>query len=618
MPRASLSWTEMVANRRPRIAPLLRAFAPFLRGQYFRIAVVIVLGLLSAGAELISLSLLMPLYDLVAGKAHSSLLAGTALQSWSERINLIPPNERVRWIVLALFVLALARESMSYANVLICAKVQLRLTRLLRHAVLRRMFAMPLQKYTELASINQFYIVSTFAQMGGDFVFAAARMVVPATLFVLYVGVLLYISPEMTVVVAVVGGTMLLAARIILLRQQRWAAKAAAESSELNHFSLQMMSAMRNVRLMNREFEFSTRHDRLLDRWMNSAINMAKFQGLINPINQVSASFALLAIVFVGASFSTDEGVDWLQFVVMFLIVMMRLSGPVGTLNSIRSEIAGKAAGAEFLMEFLTANKDRNIAEPLSARGLAGDIEFSNVHFHYGDGREILRGIDLKIPRGSTIALVGRSGAGKSTLLDLLTKLAVPTSGIIRYAGKNLADIPDEVWRAEIGVVSQSPFLFDDTLRENIRVAKPDASDEEIEVAAKLANVEEFANRLSHGYDSWIGERGVLLSGGQAQRVAIARTILANPPLLILDEATSAQDSESEAEIQSAIDRLSKDRTVIVVAHRLATVRRVDAIYVIEDGSIVEKGTHSELIEQNGVYKRFVDLQSLGMQGSTT
>jgi ABC-type multidrug transport system fused ATPase/permease subunit len=611
MSRASLSWTEMVADRRPRTLALLRSFAPFLRGQRSRIAAVVALGLVSAAVELAALSLLMPLYDLVAGRNQTVLFAGTPLAALGERLALFEPNDRVRWIVVLLFACAFTREAMGYANSLLCANVQLRLTKVLRREVLRRMFAMPMHIYTQRASNNQFYILSTFAQMGGDFVFAAARMIVPAALFSLYIGVLVYLSPEMTLIAAIVGITVLTAARLVLVRQQKWAAKAAAEGSDLNHFSMQMMAALRNVHLMNRDREFAERHDRMLDRWIRSAVGTARYQGLIAPLNQISASLALLLIVFVGASFSVGDSIDWLGFVVMFLIVMMRLSGPVGTLNSIRSEIAGRSAGADFLMEFLARNPDRPIGSAPAASGLPGDIEVLDVSFHYGDGREVLRGIDLRISRGSTIALVGRSGAGKSTLLDLLTKLAAPTSGRILCAGTDIRLIPDEVWRAEIGVVSQSPFLFDDTLRENIRIAKPGASDEEIEAAAKLANVDEFARRMPDGYDSWIGERGVLLSGGQAQRVAIARTILANPSLLILDEATSAQDSESEAAIQSALDRLSRDRTVIIVAHRLATVKRADTIYVLDNGTIIESGKHADLIALDGRYRRFVELQSL-------
>jgi ATP-binding cassette, subfamily B, bacterial MsbA len=615
MSRLTLSWTEMVAQRRPKLVPLFRAYARYLPGERARLGVVVALGLACAAVELAALALLVPLYDVIAGRQQSASFVGTPLAAFGDRLNALSSNDRVLWIVFLLFVLAVARESMSYLNMRTCARVQLDLMRLFRGAVLRRLFSMPLERYNRTASMNHYYVLMTFAQMGSDFAFAAVRAIVPAILLFLYLGVLVYLSPAMTLVATSVGCAMLLAARLVLARQQAWSAKAAAVGSVLNHQSLQILSAMRTVRLMNRQRDFVDRHDRALHDWIEATFGATRLQALVSPINQVSASFALLAIVFLGATLSPHEGVDWLQFVVLFMIVMMRIAGPIGTLNALRSEIAGRSAGADFLMDFLTTNRDEPIMPSPAPRGLPGDIELSGVRFAYDGGQEVVRGIDLRIARGSTVALVGRSGAGKSTILDLICKLSAPTQGRILCAGKDIAEIPDAEWRAEIAVVSQAPFLLDDTLRENIRVARPTASDAEVEAAARLANVEEFAKDLPGGYDSWIGERGALLSGGQGQRVAIARALLANPSLLILDEATSAQDSESEAEIRTAIERLARDRTVIIVAHRLATVMQADAIHVIEDGKIVESGTHAELAARGGRYARFVELQSLDAPG---
>jgi ATP-binding cassette, subfamily B, bacterial MsbA len=606
-----LSWTEMVAQRRPKLVPLFRAYAGYLPGERLHLALVVMLGLACAAVELAALALLVPLYDIIAGRPQTAAFIGTPLAALGDRLNALPSNERVLWIVFLLFVLALARESMSYLNMRTCARVQLDLMRLFRGAVLRRLFSMPLQLYNRTASINHHYVLTTFAQMGGDFAFAAVRAIVPAILLMLYLGVLVYLSAAMTLVAASVGVTMLLAARLVLARQQAWSAKAAASGSELSHRSQQILAAMRTVRLLNRQRDFVNRHDSALNGWIETSFRATNMQLLVSPLNQVCASFALLAIVFAGALLSAGEGVDWLQFVVLFMIVMMRIAGPIGTLNALRSEIAGRSAGADFLMDFLRTNREEPIAPSPAPRGLLGDIELRGVRFAYDGGAEVVKGLDLRIARGSTVALVGRSGAGKSTILDLVCKLAAPSQGRILCGGKDIAEIPDVEWRAEIAVVSQAPFLLDETLRENIRVARPTASDAEVEHAACLANVEEFAKDLPAGYDSWIGERGTLLSGGQGQRVAIARAMLANPSLLILDEATSAQDSESEAEIRTAIERLAKDRTVIIVAHRLATVMGADAIHVIEDGRIVESGTHAELVARGARYARFVELQNL-------
>jgi ABC-type multidrug transport system fused ATPase/permease subunit len=241
----------------------------------------------------------------------------------------------------------------------------------------------------------------------------------------------------------------------------------------------------------------------------------------------------------------------------------------------------------------------------VAMKNVRGKIDIETVNFRYGDEESpILDNINLSIEPGTTVALVGESGAGKSTLASLLPRFYEPEAGTIKLDGVDIMDIKQHTLRESIGIVQQTPFMFDATLRENILLGCPEASDDEILAAAREANILDFIESLPEGLDALVGEHGVKLSGGQKQRIAIARVFLKNPPLLIFDEATSSLDTESEKLIQSAMERLCQNRTTLIIAHRLSTVRQADYTYVLRAGQMVEQGTHAQLMEQEGHYYR--------------
>lgn len=292
---------------------------------------------------------------------------------------------------------------------------------------------------------------------------------------------------------------------------------------------------------------------------------------------------------------------------VMYVGLMLM---PLFQMSAISTQLTEAFAGLDRIREIRTlATEDQEDEQRADVPGLDGDVVFKDVHFEYEQGKPVLHGVSFHARAGTTTALVGPSGSGKSTLIGLVMAFARPKSGSITVDGRELSDLKLREYRRQLGVVMQDNFLFDGTIRDNIAFSKPEATDAEIRAAGRIAHVAEFVSRFEKGYDTVVGERGVKLSGGQRQRVAIARAIVADPRILILDEATSSLDSESEAMIQDGLRSLRKGRTTFVIAHRLSTIQSADQILVLDEGRIVERGTHAELIRLNGLYRRLYERQ---------
>ena len=286
------------------------------------------------------------------------------------------------------------------------------------------------------------------------------------------------------------------------------------------------------------------------------------------------------------------------------------LAAPVMQISSIGTQITEAFAGLDRIREILSmSTEDQEDAERDHVRTLRGDVRLDDVWFEYNEGQPVLKGVTVDAPAGTTTALVGSSGSGKSTLVSLVMAFNRPTGGRVLVDGRDLEELKLADYRAQLGVVLQENFLFDGTVADNIRFARPDATRAEIEEVARIAHADEFVRGFPEGYDTIVGERGIKLSGGQRQRIAIARAILADPRILLLDEATSSLDSESEALIQEGLRRLRQGRTSFVIAHRLSTIRSADQILVLERGEVVERGTHAELMARRGRYRELHDQQ---------
>jgi ATP-binding cassette subfamily B protein len=344
------------------------------------------------------------------------------------------------------------------------------------------------------------------------------------------------------------------------------------------------------------------RYDRSMERYENASVKSYTSLAVLNAGQAVIFTLGLAAAM-VMCAYGIKQGTNTVGDFVMINAMMIQLYQPLNFMGMVYREIKQATVDIETMFSVLNRPAeitDRPDAKPLVVR--AGAIRFEDVAFAYEPARPILKGVTFEVPAGRTVAIVGPSGAGKSTISRLLFRFYDVTGGRITIDGQDLRDVTQNSLRAAIGMVPQDTVLFNDTIRYNIRYGRWEATDDEIEEAARLAQIDDFIRMSPHGYETEVGERGLKLSGGEKQRVAIARTILKAPPILVLDEATSALDSHTEREIQDALERVSRNRTTLVIAHRLSTIVGADEIIVLDRGVIVERGTHHWLLRQAGLY----------------
>ena len=370
--------------------------------------------------------------------------------------------------------------------------------------------------------------------------------------------------------------------------------------------SLKVIKAFSAMAPMQKKFE------QLNQTFYKESVSVYRKTDLSSPLTEIVVTGILMFILYIGGSMVFKGEITGAMFLTYFILAS-QLIPPIKQLTTSYSNIQKGIASEERVDKILLAdNVIKDAPNAITLTSFANEIEYKHVYFAYhnsGNGH-VLKDINLKIEKGKTIALVGQSGSGKTTLADLLPRFYESDGGELLIDGKNIKDLNTESVRRQIGVVTQESILFNDTVKNNITFGMPVKNDEAVIEAAKIANAHEFITKLPNGYDTIIGDRGGKLSGGQRQRISIARAILKNPAILILDEATSALDTESEKLVQEAISHLMKNRTSLVIAHRLSTIANADEIIVMDKGEIIERGSHQQLINQNGSYKKLCDMQS--------
>ena len=383
-----------------------------------------------------------------------------------------------------------------------------------------------------------------------------------------------------------------------------------AELGDLNAALNDNLSGVREIKVFAREESQAKRVQVHINRYRDSMLKALRLMATFHPLIAFASSLGTIILIYFGGRFVLGNTLALADLVAFFLYLDL-LYQPVQELSRVWESVQQAMAGAERVAELLEeAPQIEEKHNAISLEGRArGAIELKEVGFHYLAGATVLKDINLSIPPGSVVALVGPTGVGKTTLANLIPRLYDVCSGSISIDGHDIRDLQLKNIRDQISIVLQDVFLFHGSVRENILFGREDATEEEMIKAAIIANADEFISRLPQGYDTLIGERGVKLSGGQKQRIAIARAILKDAPILILDEATSSVDVETESLIQRSLEQLMIGKTVIVIAHRLSTVRNADLIVVLQGQRIVEQGTHQELIAHGGLYKRLTAVQ---------
>lgn len=523
-----------------------------------------------------------------------------------------PPEEAIRGIIVFLLAIFLLKNLFDYLRTYLVAWIEQSVTRDLRDRVYDRLVEMNLVFFgrTRMGQILS-RVTHDVEQVRTLVTKEIARVIQSFFEICAMLVFLSFISWKLTLAALFALPGMFLIWGPLLRRVRRGDHTILRLAGEVNSHLQETLSGIRLVKASAAERHEQRRFRALTWDYFKAVVRTERFRALSAPITETVGALGTILVLWYGTylvlSANEMRGEDFIGF----LVLSLRLYSPVKYLGKLPAILAPGLVAAERVFEFLDAPVE--ILESPDSRSFTGvkkEIEFDRVSFEYRVGEPVLRDISFSVPVGTVVALVGPSGAGKTTIVDLLGRFYEATSGRILVDGADLRSFSVRSLRESLGIVSQDTVLFHDTIRANIAYARDDVAEEAIEAAARAAHAHEFITAFPNGYDTIVGERGTQLSGGQRQRIAIARALLRNPPILILDEATSALDSESERLVQSALNRLLIGRTVFVIAHRLSTVQRADQILVLEKGVIVQRGTHANLLgEEGGLYAHLSSLQ---------
>ncbi len=522
------------------------------------------------------------------------------------------PSESLKVLCMTLLAVFFTKNIFLYTKNILLRVVELKLVKDIRDSLYKHIQTLSLGYFhkRKTGSITSI-VMNDVEQLQVAFAVVFQRLFVEPINILTFVTLLFIISWKLALIAIVIiplaGIAIISIGRSIRRKSRRTQAKIA----EIMQILTETLSSIRIVKAFVNEKEEVKKFTGESQHYFKLLLKRARLDLISAPVTEsFGVIIGVVLLWYGGMEVLSNQGVSAEDFI-RFIVILFSILGPIKQMSNVNLRIQVGAASAERIFELLdTPPEIVEKADAIDLGEFKETIEFDHVHFEYNDGDElVLDELSFTINKGEVVAMVGPSGSGKTTIADLIPRFYDVSTGVIRIDGHDLRDATLASIRGQMGIVTQEVILFNDTIRNNIAYAQPNVSDEAIRKSAEAANALEFIEQTLNGFDTLIGERGVNLSGGQKQRLAIARALLKNPPILILDEATSALDTESEKKVQKAIETLMKDRTALVIAHRLSTVQNADKIVVIEQGRVAETGTHSELYEKGGLYRRLYDIQ---------
>ena len=545
--------------------------------------------------------------------AKESLTPNESLKYWTNLAILREtPAESLKVLCLTILFVFFIKNIFLYLKNILLYMVQLNIVKDIRDKLYIHIQGLSLGYFhkEKTGSITS-TIINDVEQLQSSLSIAFQKLFVEPINILIFATLLFIISWKLALIAIIIvplAGIAIIAIGKSIRRKSR---RTQKKISHIMQILGETLSSIRIVKAFVNEKEEIKKFSKETANYLNLHLKRARLDLIAAPITEsFGVVIGVILLWYGGTEVIMQKGLIPEDFI-RFILILFSILGPIKQMSNVNIKIQAGAASAERIFRLLdTEPQIVEIKNPIKLDKFKTSLEFKDVHFEYQEGSElVLDSISFKINKGEVVALVGPSGSGKSTIADLIPRFYDATSGEITIDGNNIKNISLSSLRNNMGIVTQEVILFNDSIRNNISYAQGDKSDDLVKEAARAANALDFIENTPNGFETVVGERGVKLSGGQKQRIAIARALLKNPSILILDEATSALDTESEKNVQTAIESLMKDRTALVIAHRLSTVQKADKIIVIENGKVAETGSHETLFEKNGIYRRLYDLQ---------